>query len=134
MKQGYTIASKTQPRKNYTLTSVMSRIQRGVTLVGFEASRLRILGVAPFCWLGVILMNEYKFLTFNDDDRGRKEMQKTVDELAAEGWSIDKHETVNGGWSPAKTVALGALFLPLALFGKKKAQIKIMLSRRKEAK
>lgn len=50
-KSRYTIVNKTQPRKTHTLTGVMSRTQKGATLVGFEASRLRILGVVPFCYL-----------------------------------------------------------------------------------
>lgn len=48
-KYRYTTVSKTQPRKN-TLTKVMSRAQKGATLVGFETSRLRILWVVPFCY------------------------------------------------------------------------------------
>lgn len=44
----YTTLNNSQPRKN-TLTGGNSRTQKGATLVGFETSRLRILGVVPFC-------------------------------------------------------------------------------------
>lgn len=132
MKQRYTTNSKSQPRKNYTLTSVMSPTQRGVTLIWLEASRLTIQGVAPFCWPEVRFMNEYKFIDFNDDKKGRRDLQETIDKLSADGWKIDKTETINGGWNILKTILLGILFLPLALFGKRKRQIKIVLSRQKE--
>lgn len=49
-KSRYTTVNNSQPRK-YTLTRVVSRTQKGATLVGFETSRLRILGVVPFCIL-----------------------------------------------------------------------------------
>lgn len=45
----YNIVNKIQPRKN-TLTGVESRTQTGVTLVGFEASRLKDTGGGPFLW------------------------------------------------------------------------------------
>lgn len=77
-------------------------------------------------------MNEYKFIDFNDDKKGRRDLQETIDKLSADGWKIDKTETINGGWNILKTILLGILFLPLALFGKRKRQIKIVLSRQKE--
>lgn len=46
-KSKYNIVNKSQRRK-YTLNGVISRTQKGATLVGFEASPLRILWVVPF--------------------------------------------------------------------------------------
>ncbi|HCR35933.1 hypothetical protein A2130_00205 [Candidatus Woesebacteria bacterium GWC2_33_12] len=132
-KSEYTKADNKSQRRSSTLIGAMYRTQRGVTLVGFDASSLRILGVIPLCCQkAVILMKEYKFISFSDDKKGRKQMQEAIDNLSSEGWKIDKTETVSGGWNVLKAILLGILFLPLAFFGKRKPLTKIMLSRTKK--
>ena len=108
-KSEYTKADNKSQRRSSTLIGAMYRTQRGV-----------------------ILMKEYKFISFSDDKKGRKQMQEAIDNLSSEGWKIDKTETVSGGWNVLKAILLGILFLPLAFFGKRKPLTKIMLSRTKK--
>jgi hypothetical protein len=48
-----------------------------------------------------------------------RQMQQGIKQMEAQGWSVVGVERVDQGWGCLKTGCLGALFLPLALLGKK---------------
>jgi len=77
------------------------------------------------------MSQEYKTLVFKDNEKGRKEMAEAIDKLANEGWHLKNKEVTSQGWSGSKTCCLGALFLPLALLGKKSNIITIIMEREK---
>jgi hypothetical protein len=45
------------------------------------------------------------------------------------GWEVQDTQVLNEGYSASKTCCLGALFLPLALLGKKKDHFKVTFRR-----
>lgn len=75
------------------------------------------------------MAKEYKTLTFDDSDYGRKEMDETINFYTKYGWEIKSKETIQQGWSFGKTCCFGILFLPLALLGKKNNVIQVFLER-----
>ena len=75
------------------------------------------------------MAKEYKTLTFDDTEYGRKEAADAINFYAQYGWEIKSKETIQQGWSFGKTCCLGILFLPLALLGKKSNTIQIILER-----
>lgn len=72
---------------------------------------------------------QYKVLTFKDSRRGRKSLEKDVNKLVKAGWRIQNQQNQNGNYGIAKTAILGAVFLPLALAGRKKGRITITLEK-----
>lgn len=72
---------------------------------------------------------EYKRLEFKDSRSGRRKLEREVNSLAKQGWRVVDSETKNGSFGVIKTTALGVLFLPLALKGRKKGKINVMLER-----
>jgi hypothetical protein len=72
---------------------------------------------------------EYKRLEFKDNKRGQKKLEQELNKLGADGWRVVDSETKRGKFGIAKTAALGAVFLPLALAGRKKGKITVMLER-----
>lgn len=75
------------------------------------------------------MAKEYKTLTFDDTDYGRKEMDETINFYTRYGWEIKSKETIQQGWSFRKTCCFGVIFLPLALLGKKNNVIQVFLER-----
>lgn len=75
------------------------------------------------------MAKEYKTLTFEDTVQGRREMAKQIDFLANKGWEIKSKEVTQQGWDASKTCCLGALFLPLALLGKKTNVTQVVMER-----
>ena len=75
------------------------------------------------------MAKEYKTLTFDDNEDGRKEAEEQVNFYAKYGWELKSKETIQQGWSFGKTCCLGIIFLPLALLGKKSNTIQIILER-----
>lgn len=72
---------------------------------------------------------EYKRLEFKDNKSGQKKLEQELNRLAAQGWRVVDTESQKGNFGVLKTTALGALFLPLALKGRKKGKITVMLER-----
>ncbi|OGM14385.1 hypothetical protein A3D84_04160 [Candidatus Woesebacteria bacterium RIFCSPHIGHO2_02_FULL_42_20] len=56
-------------------------------------------------------------------------MGQWMDELANTGWEVKSKEVTQQGWDFYKTCCLGALFLPLALLGKKENVIQVIMER-----
>ncbi len=77
------------------------------------------------------MTREYKTLTFEDSLQGRQEMAQEIDLLANQGWKVKSKEVTQQGWEFGKTCCLGALFLPLALLGKKLNVIQVIMERDK---
>jgi len=48
-----------------------------------------------------------------------QQMQSSIQYMEKSGWEVTNTEVVKQGWDAKKTCCLGALFLPLALLGKK---------------
>lgn len=72
---------------------------------------------------------EYKTLVFNDDANGRATMAQNIDQLSRESWTLRSREVTPQNWSFGKTCCLGCIFLPLALLGKKKNIITVIMER-----
>jgi hypothetical protein len=79
------------------------------------------------------MAKEYKTLVFEDTADGRRNMGVEIDKLAGDGWEIKSKEVSQQGWDAGKTCCLGALFLPLALLGKKHNVITVIMEREKPA-
>lgn len=79
------------------------------------------------------MAKEYKTLVFEDNVDGRKKMAKEIDGLANDGWELKSKEVSDQGWSAGKTCCLGALFLPLALLGKKEKIITVIMERERKS-
>jgi hypothetical protein len=77
------------------------------------------------------MAKEYKTLVFPDTIDGRKKMAEDIDKLANEGWELKSKEVSDQGWDAGKTCCLGALFLPLALLGKKEKVVTVIMEREK---
>ena len=75
------------------------------------------------------MTKEYKTLVFPDNIEGRTKMAEDIDKLANDGWELKSKEVSDQGWSGGKTVALGVVFLPLALLGKKVKVITLIMER-----
>jgi len=56
-------------------------------------------------------------------------MGQEMDKLANTGWEVKSKEVTQQGWDFGKTCCLGALFLPLALLGKKENVIQVIMER-----
>ena len=72
---------------------------------------------------------EYRTLTFKDTEQGRREMGEQIDKLANDGWELKSKEVTQQGWDFGKTCCLGAIFLPLALLGKKENVVQVIMER-----
>jgi len=77
------------------------------------------------------MAKEYKTLVFKDDLQGRKQMAERIDAMSTEGWEIKSKEVTQQGWAAGSTCCLGCVFLPLALLGKKKNIITVIMERDK---
>ena len=77
------------------------------------------------------MAKEYKTLVFEDTVVGRKKMAEDIDKLASEGWEVKSKEVSQQGYDAGATCCLGALFLPLALLGKKANIITVIMEREK---
>ena len=75
------------------------------------------------------MAKEYKTLTFIDTASGRQKMAEVIDQLARDGWEIKSKETSQQNYSFVNTCCLGCIFLPLALLGKKKNNIVVVMER-----
>lgn len=75
------------------------------------------------------MVKKYKTFTFEDTEKGRREMGQQIDLLANKGWEIKSKEVTQQGWDTGKTCCLGGLFLPLALLGKKANVIQVIMER-----
>ncbi|MEI7539261.1 MAG: hypothetical protein WCJ36_00620 [Candidatus Saccharibacteria bacterium] len=75
------------------------------------------------------MAKEYKNLTFTDSSSGRQKMAEVIDQLASEGWELKSKETSQQNYSFVNTCCLGCIFLPLALLGKKKNSIAVVMER-----
>ena len=75
------------------------------------------------------MAKEYKKLVFEDSTRGRTQMTARINELAKDGWIVKSEEISSQGYSFGNTCCLGCIFLPLALLGKKKNQIQVLMER-----
>lgn len=73
---------------------------------------------------------EYKTLVSNDDPKGRTEMAQNIDRFSRDGWAIKSREVTPQNYSFGKTCCLGCIFLPLALLGKKKGIITVIMERK----
>ena len=78
------------------------------------------------------MAKEYKTLVFSDNLEGRTKMAEDIDALANDGWELKNKEVSDQGWSGGKTFILGAVFLPLALLGKKDKVITLIMEREKK--
>jgi hypothetical protein len=78
------------------------------------------------------MAKEYKTLVFPETIEGRAKMAETIDKLANDGWEIKSKEVSDQGYDAQKTCCLGALFLPLALLGKKDKVITLIMEREKK--
>ena len=72
---------------------------------------------------------EYKRLVFKDSKSGRKKLEAELNKLGEEGWRVVGSDSQKGRIGVAKTLGLGAVFLPLALKGRMKGKISVMLER-----
>ena len=75
------------------------------------------------------MAKQYKTLQFEDTPQGRQNMVRDLETHASQGWELKSKEVSPQGWDPGKTCLLGCLFLPLALLGKKKSIITIILEK-----
>lgn len=55
----------------------------------------------------------------------RKDMASGIKKMERSGWRVVSTESVDRGYNPVSTLALGVLFLPLALLGKKTPGYKV---------
>jgi hypothetical protein len=60
-------------------------------------------------------MSETVVMTYKNEN----DMKKDIRNKERKGWKTMNVQRSGQGWGVAKTVALGAIFLPLAIFGKK---------------
>ena len=60
-----------------------------------------------------------KYETYLIEFKNSWEMDKVTKKMAEAGWRVVSVQTIDQGYSGAKTCCLGCLFLPLALLGKK---------------
>ena len=58
-----------------------------------------------------------------------KEMLRGIKTMQRRGWEVVHSEATNEGYGCGKTAALGCLFLPLALLGKKPNRYKVQYRR-----
>lgn len=60
----------------------------------------------------------------------RKAAEKAISQSTKKGWNVEKFEVhdLQRGWNPLKTCCLGVIFLPLALFGKRKARYEYIVT------
>lgn len=72
---------------------------------------------------------EYQTLTFEDTNSGRAKMNRTIQQMATQGWRVHSKETSQQGYDAGKTCCLGCLFLPLALLGKSNNKITVIFER-----
>jgi hypothetical protein len=75
------------------------------------------------------MAKEYKTLVFKDDNHGRKQMAERIAAMSSEGWEIKSKDVSQQGWDAGGTCCLGCIFLPLALLGKKKNIITVIMER-----
>lgn len=78
------------------------------------------------------MAKEYKTLVFPDTIKGRTTMAEEIDKFANDGWELKDKEVSDQGWSGGKTFVLGAVFLPLALLGKKDKVITLIMERERK--
>ncbi len=74
-------------------------------------------------------MKRYLTLSFKDTPQGRKLMGERIEHLSKQGWELKNKETVSKGYSAGKTLALGVIFLPLALLGRKGNKIEVVMEK-----
>lgn len=72
---------------------------------------------------------QYKRLEFKDNKAGRKKLEQELNSLGQQGWRVVDSESQKGNFGVVKTTAYAALFLPLALKGRKKGKINVTLER-----
>jgi len=72
---------------------------------------------------------EYKRLQYKDNKAGQRRLEHDLNKLAKQGWRVVGSDSQQGKFGVIKTVGLGVLFLPLALKGRKKGKINVMLQR-----
>ena len=75
------------------------------------------------------MSKEYKTLYFEDTESGREKLTAKINDLAKDGWTLKSKETTSQGWNVGKTFWLGFLFLPLALLGRKKNLIQVIMEK-----
>src|SRR6266404_4556831 len=76
-------------------------------------------------------MKEYRTYHLPDNNSGRTKMEEILNQLAKLGWILKSKEVSNEGYDKFKTAALGAVFLPLALLGRKENVISLIFEREK---
>lgn len=76
---------------------------------------------------------EYQTYTFEDTNSGRAKMDRTIQQMASQGWKVHSKETAQQGYKGGKTCCLAVIFLPLALLGKKNNIITVIFERDTEA-
>ena len=74
-------------------------------------------------------MKKYITLSYKDNALGRRRMAQEIENLSKQGWEIKGKDIVNQGYSMGKTIALGAIFLPLALLGRKGNRIEVVMEK-----
>lgn len=80
-----------------------------------------------------LLMKEYQTHYFEDSGSGRKKMQKFLGSQARLGWKLSSSQISQQGYSAFKTAFWGKIFLPLALLGRKKNSIQVIMERDSDA-
>lgn len=68
-------------------------------------------------------------MVFVDTVSGRTQMAADIDRLSNDRWEIKSKDVSKQGFDAGKTCCLGALFLPLALLGKKDNIITVIMER-----
>jgi len=57
-------------------------------------------------------------------------MRAGIAKMAKFGWEVKETTEIHRGWDPGKTCCLGVVFLPLALFGKKRNHYQVIFQKR----
>ena len=64
-----------------------------------------------------------------DVKQGNRGQERKLSKLMAQGWRVVTAVPVGGGRSVIKTVGLGLIFLPLAIFGNRKQVTRYILEK-----
>jgi hypothetical protein len=72
---------------------------------------------------------EYKSFRYKDDKSGRKKCEEMIKTYAAEGWTVHSRTVSKEKYNAGKGCCLGLIFLPLALFGRGKTFIDVVMER-----
>lgn len=70
-------------------------------------------------------MKKYQTVSFKDNSQGRNQAEEAIKNMTNAGWQLMNRQNASQGYGTLKTIALGAIFLPAALLGRKNNKIEL---------